>query len=612
MNFKLPLIYIHCVDTIGSTLMLILAAGIFYESFRLRKRSFFHLYLFLLSCSLGTFAVSRASGHILKSFLIYAGEKALWKTLAPLSGSANTVIFVLIASLSFYYGIFRNLQLARDRERRAHLRAIRGARDFLQKVVDSLNTQLVVIDPSYRIVGVNRKFLEDFNLSMDEVVGAYCYNVLHRFCDTVKNCRKDEAEGHFCPWKMIREGRNASMSMIHRHRYPGMEEPRYIEISASPALDNNGDAEYLIETLTDVTDKIKMEEIERKQEKLTGVMEMATAVAHELNTPMFTVLGNAQLLKRAFKPDDPAQKDVEAILRNVKKMSRLTKQMTQITLYATKDYVDGEKLVDIMAASGSEGDVPVQEKARAAREERWLHLEKMAAMGQLTASVAHELNNALNIVLGYSQLLSRGFSKESRDYGDLKKIEKNAKQCQRIVAGLLDYTRSVAGERSVEDVNRHLEEVLRLVEHRMSLDGIEIVREFSPGLAPVMMDANEMKQVYLNLLNNAAQAMGKNGRVTVTTARSEDEDGVMVSISDTGPGIPPEIMDKISAPLFTTTEAGQGTGLGVNVRREIVRKHGGTLEAENIPEGGARFIIRLPVYLEKTGDPAPEAPRKSG
>jgi len=359
----------------------------------------------------------------------------------------------------------------------------------------------------------------------------------------------------------------------------------------------------MIETLTDVTDKVRLEQIQVQQEKLTGIIELASAVSHELNTPMFTVLGNAQLLGRQIKPDAPGEAELNAIIRNVKKMSRLTRKMLHITEYTTKDYVDGEKLFDIAGASETKDEEwDHWQMERAEREERWLNLEKMSAMGQLTASVAHELNNAINIVLGYSQLLLREAEEGSQRQDDLKKIEKNAKQCQRIVSGLLDYTRSMARKKEVQHINNHLEDVLKLVAHRMALDNIEIAHDFSPDLKPVLMDPDEMKQVYLNLLNNAADAIEQNGRILVKTRFDPVHRDILISFSDNGAGIPNEVMAKLFTPFFTTKENGAGTGLGLNVSRDIIHKHGGTLEAENRPEGGALFLIRLPVEPQHIED----------
>ena len=146
MSIELPLIYIYLVDCTGSLLMLILAIWIFREAYRLRRRSFMNLYLFLLSCSLGTLAMSRATGHILSYFFRYAGKSEIWEAILPISGGLNTIIFVIIASLSLYYVIFRNLQDYRDLEKESHVKEVQKTRDFLQYVIDSLNTQLVVID----------------------------------------------------------------------------------------------------------------------------------------------------------------------------------------------------------------------------------------------------------------------------------------------------------------------------------------------------------------------------------------------------------------------------------------------------------------------------------
>ncbi|MDZ7695928.1 MAG: histidine kinase dimerization/phospho-acceptor domain-containing protein [Deltaproteobacteria bacterium] len=536
MSIELPLSIVYLVDGIGSLSMLGVAAWIFYEAYRLRRRSFINLYLFLLSCSLGTLAVSRATGHILSYVFRYFGQTEIWAVLAPVSGGVNTLIFVIIASLSFYYGIFRNLQDVRDREKERHVREVQKSRDFLQKVIDSLTTQLVVIDKDYRIAMANRKFLKDMGRSKEDILGLPCYQLLHQSCDTVDDCRKDESGDHVCPWKRIHNGEDLLL-MTHVHKDKKNGEPRHIEISAFPVHGSDGEVEYMIETLTDVTDKVRLEQIQIQQEKLTGIIELASAISHELNTPMFTVLGNAQLLKREIKPDSPGEAELNAIIRNVKKMSQLTRKMTHITEYTTKDYVDEEKLFDIVeAADGQVDPWDPWQMERDQREARWLSLEKMAAMGRLTASVAHELNNAINIVLGYSQLLLRETEDGSQRQSDLKKIEKNAKQCQHIVAGLLNYTRSMAGEKAYQDVNRHLSDVLNLVAHRMALDNITIETDLSPDLRPVLMDPDEMKQVYLNLLNNAADAIQQDGRVIVRTRPDPESGDTLISFTDTGPG----------------------------------------------------------------------------
>ena len=598
MSIELPLVYVYLVDCAGSLVMLGFALWILYEAYLLRRRSFMNLYLYLLSCSLGAFAINRAIGHILSYFLRYVGQEDAYRIMLPISGGVNTLIFVIIASLSFYYGIFRNLQDSRDREKEQHLLEMQRARDFLQKVIDSLKTQLVVIDKDFHIVMANNRFLNDMSLSKEAVLGYPCHRLLYKLCDAVGDCRHDESNNHVCPWKRINSGEDPQ-PLTYLYKNPETHEERHIEIAAFPVQEDDGEVKYLIETLTDITDKVRLEQIQIQQEKLTSVIELASAVSHELNTPMFTVLGNAQLLKRQIKPDAPGEAELDAIIRNTKKMSRLTQKMVHITEYTTKDYVDGEKLFDIAGASEmTDREWSGLQMERAQREERWLNLEKMAAMGQLTASVAHELNNAINIVLGYSQLLLRETEEGSQRQDDLKKIEKNAKQCQRIVSGLLDYTRSMAGEKRSVEVNRHLEDILKLVAHRMSLDNIEIMYDFSPQLGPVLMDPDEMKQVYVNLLNNAADAIQQNGRIVVKTEWDPSQQDILISFSDSGPGISEDVMAKLFTPFFTTKEHGAGTGLGLNVSRDIVRKHGGTLTAENRPEGGAVFLIRLPVVAE--------------
>jgi signal transduction histidine kinase len=129
----------------------------------------------------------------------------------------------------------------------------------------------------------------------------------------------------------------------------------------------------------------------------------------------------------------------------------------------------------------------------------------------------------------------------------------------------------------------------------MSLDGIRIVREFGSDLERILMDSSEMRQVYLNLLNNAADAIGQKGEILVRTEMDRETGDIRIVFADTGPGVPEVILDKIFMPFFSTKGVGTGTGLGLNVSRDIVRRHGGRLEAANRPHGGAVFTIHLPV-----------------
>lgn len=236
--------------------------------------------------------------------------------------------------------------------------------------------------------------------------------------------------------------------------------------------------------------------------------------------------------------------------------------------------------------------------------------QKMATVGQLAAGVAHEINTPLQVILTHAQLLADEFPEGSEALEDLKLIEEQSKICGRIVADLLLYSRE--GETIIDsiDVNQIIGEVLAVMEHSLSIDRIYIIRNFASHLPPISGDSEKLKQVYINMLNNAHDAIGSDGAIAITTHHDMDAGEIVISFMDSGRGIPTEIIDRIFDPFFTTKGVGEGTGLGLSVTFGIIKDHGGHIEVESplsgerlkILEGGegdrrgpgTAFIIHLP------------------
>ncbi|MDR7563037.1 MAG: ATP-binding protein [Armatimonadota bacterium] len=225
---------------------------------------------------------------------------------------------------------------------------------------------------------------------------------------------------------------------------------------------------------------------------------------------------------------------------------------------------------------------------------RLVQSEKLAAIGQLVAGVAHELNNPLTSVLGYAQLLEAGELEGEDARRALGIVLQEADRARRIVQNLLTFARQQARERGPVDVNAALEQTVALRRYELERAGVEFALDLACDLPPIEGDVYQLQQVFLNLINNAAQAFaGGRGRIEIRTVHREGR--VVVEVADTGPGIPPEHLHRIFDPFFTTKDVGQGTGLGLSISYGIVRDHGGEIYAENRPEGGARFVIELPV-----------------
>jgi two-component system NtrC family sensor kinase len=222
---------------------------------------------------------------------------------------------------------------------------------------------------------------------------------------------------------------------------------------------------------------------------------------------------------------------------------------------------------------------------------RLLQAEKMAAVGQLAGGVAHEINNPLGGILAFAQLMRQDARSES-DEESLRLIEDAAVRAKRIVESLLRFSRRPRqDERGPVDLAKVAEDALFLVQPQMKDGTFEVVRHLEPATA--LGNANLLQQILVNLLVNALQAVGKKGRLTVTTGQGQPG-RVQVTVADDGPGIPPEIAGRIFEPFFTTKPEGQGTGLGLSICYRIAEEHGGTIHHEPVPGGGASFVLEVP------------------
>ena len=228
---------------------------------------------------------------------------------------------------------------------------------------------------------------------------------------------------------------------------------------------------------------------------------------------------------------------------------------------------------------------------------RLLQAEKMAAVGQLAGGVAHEINNPLGGILAFAQLMSQDERPEA-DRESLRLIQDAAMRAKRIVESLLRFSRRPRhDERDEVDLAKLAEDALFLMQAQLKEGKVEIVRHLDRAL--VVANGNQIQQILVNLLVNALQAIGHQGRITVTTGPSEPG-MVQLSVADDGPGVPPELAGRIFEPFFTTKPEGQGTGLGLSICYRIAEEHGGSIRHEPVAGGGASFIVELPAAPTKS------------
>ncbi|HWI82852.1 sensor histidine kinase [Ramlibacter sp.] len=232
--------------------------------------------------------------------------------------------------------------------------------------------------------------------------------------------------------------------------------------------------------------------------------------------------------------------------------------------------------------------------------------EKLASIGQLAAGIAHELNNPLTGVLTFTTLLRKKMPEGSADAEDLDLVIRETKRCASIIRRLLDFAREKTPEKALVDVNQLIEDTVRFVERSAALQQIEIVTDLDPELPPLSVDADLIKQVLMNILVNAQQAIEGPGRITARSrllparrfaGAGAPSPAVQIEITDTGCGIPAANLQRIFDPFFTSKEVGKGTGLGLSVSYGIVRSHGGEIEVESTVGEGSTFRVLLPARL---------------
>ena len=228
-------------------------------------------------------------------------------------------------------------------------------------------------------------------------------------------------------------------------------------------------------------------------------------------------------------------------------------------------------------------------------EKQMAQTDKLASIGEFSAGIAHEINNPLGVILGYTQLLLRREEAGSQRFGDLKTIEKHVRNCKTIVEDLLNFARSSSPLKERIDIHAVIDDVVQFIGQHTRQEKVHIERHYDDGVPALLLDEKKIRQVMINLIMNARHAVGLQGTIRIETALTADCRAVQVRVVDDGCGIEKKNLNRIFDPFFTTKPTGEGTGLGLSVSYGIVRNHGGDIAVESFPGEGSAFIITLPV-----------------
>jgi PAS domain S-box-containing protein len=479
-------------------------------------------------------------------------------------------------------------------------------KEYYRKVLDSLGRRLFVVSPDLRILAGNRPATKDGG---PEVIGKKCYEYFYG----------EDAPCSPCP---VLEVLTSRRPVVRRIRDAGGAENKSQCLQATPLFDGE---EIEAVTVLDI-DLVHLHSLETELTRSNAFLRnliMSSVdgiIASDMKGKILIfneaaskisgyTIGEAltSLNIRNFYPGDGAR-EVMRMLRSEDyggkgklkscevDYQRKDGSIFQIRLSAAIVY-DGDREVASVGFFYDLREKMEMEKKLEKTRIQLLQAEKMASLGKLAAGVAHQLNNPLGGITLYAQLMQEEYALEEGAREDLKRIIDDAERCRNTVRELLEFARQTRQEIRLNDLNHAISQTLFLLENQALFHNIEIVKSLDTDLPKVPSDIQQLNHVFMNIILNAAEAMEGTGQLRVETLPSDNGCSVLIRISDTGPGIPKEVLPHIFEPFFTTKQEGKGTGLGLSLVYGIIENHSGRIWAESEPGKGTVFTIELPMGM---------------
>ncbi len=458
---------------------------------------------------------------------------------------------------------------------------------------DSATNMISIHDKDFRLTRVNMAFAEAFHMQPKELIGMPCYQVVHGTDRPVAGCpcvktlaTKQPATAEFFDQRLG----------IH------------LQVSSSPVFDENGEVLSCVHVASDITERKEMEKALRDSEKnfrnslyssplgvrivsAQGELLYANrAILDMCGYDSFEELRNIPLSK-LYTPEsyrqhmekkqrgEPVPSEYEVSI------NRRDGEVRHLALFREKVIWDGETQFQELYQ-----DVTELRKAQ----EQLQHSQLLASLGEMTAGIAHEVNNPLGSVLLYSELLMAGDTPKPLKR-DLKVIHDEAKRAARIMTDLLTYSRRMGSQGRRLDLHKVLKKVIDMRHYAQMVRNINVTVDLHDGPLYVVGNSSQLTQLFMNLILNAEEALEELNGGSISISTRMDDEWAKISIADNGPGIPQENLQQIFYPFFTTKPTGKGTGLGLSTCYGIVTALKGLIHAEKNNTGGATFVIELPL-----------------
>jgi len=475
----------------------------------------------------------------------------------------------------------------------------------LEAILNGIDEGLAVIDRHYKIRSTNRAFVKSLRHSGESVVGKYCYKVLYNYAKPCKQCvvRNTFQTGKFS--ESIRLYRDSDETKI------------YYETRAYPLRDLEGNISQVICIFRDITKKRKLEE------RIRYLKEYNESIVASVPSSILVVDKNLRIIlaNQSFYQDfELEKKEVESksiervlpaelnkkILKAIRTANflkneevettfpRIGRKVVHISIVGTKLEEDEEDRILIIIEDVSE---------KKQLEDELIRLGKLAVLGELSAGLAHEINNPLAIISGYAQMLrAEPTMDETRKQRYSKEIVEQAERAARIIRKVRGFARP--GETRMEsvDINGTLIRTLSLLKDQVHLKNIRINEDLDLSLPGIKADKDQLEQIFLNIILNAVEAMSNGGELMLKTklrgqGTKVSTKRVELTISDTGCGVSKENLGKIFDPFFSTKH--NSTGLGLSITHSLLNRHHGTIAVESEVSKGTTFVITFPLSSEE-------------
>lgn len=492
-----------------------------------------------------------------------------------------------------------------------------------QLILDSMPYRIMVVNMDMTVDAVNQTFLREFNLTPQKVIGRPCFMVrygLDQPCDEI---------GNVCYIKdHLDEIKEKKLISTYNEHVDKNGETRIDVITIAPIYNAQGEVVQILEASRDVTERTKLEREAQKsntffqnliQSTVDGIVVVDTkGNVLIFNEGMERLTGyTAQEVKHltSFYSIETAKENMRKMRSdeygppgkmNPTSMTVTTKKGEEIpvTLSASIITIDGKEVGSV----GVFTDMREILQMRKDLEEAHLQLvesERIASIGKMAAGVAHEINNPLSGILIYAEMLRESLQGNAQHLRDLQEIIDQTLRCKNIVSELLEFSRQSVGKITSFGLKDLINKTLNLIVNQAFFQNITVTKDIEPEIPRMVGDFGQLQQVFTNLFINAADAMDGKGRLEIKARFESERNQFVIMVSDTGPGIPEALREKIFEIFFTTKPAGKGTGLGLTITKNIIKLHGGDVRIECPPEGGTTFIIELPMGFVEQPDEEP-------